>query len=195
MDAFAVLKVLFVFLSGPLCSALFSTSFFMQCCFMLLPSNSFPFQILTTLSCPSFHFLCFLSFSLSLVSISHPGSLCFSLHPLSYALIFHHSLSTLSSAQSPLLLLFLFNVSSLPRCSALSADVPSLVAWNTADLSMQEPEIRVWCKRHLKVSDVFTCDSRLFTCLWRLDSHLNCHQRYLFNYCRSPWQIYSFNIP
>lgn len=144
MEIFAVLEVLFVFSSGPLSSAPFSISFFRQHFFILFSVN-FP----TLLSCPSFYLLSVSSHFLPIcLFVSCPGLLSSSFCPLT--LIFHLSLSTLSSAQSPSLLLSLFTVPSLPWCRSLSAAAASLVSWNTADLSTEEPEIQVWCKRHLK---------------------------------------------
>lgn len=139
METFAVLKVLFVFLSGALCSAPSSLSFLHSTFSYFFPIN-FP----TPLSCPSFYLL-----SVS----SHSLNLSFCLLPWFAVLQLWFSISLyqlLSSAQSPSLLLSLFTVPSLPWCRSLSAAAASLVAWSTADLSTQEPEIPVWCKRHLK---------------------------------------------
>lgn len=71
MDTFAVLKVLFVLLSGPLCSAPFFISFLcntVSCCFFQIP---FLLHFTSPLSCPSFCFLSVSSHFLSLCFLSH----------------------------------------------------------------------------------------------------------------------------
>lgn len=92
---------------SPVYFSLWSTVFcsflhllFMQCCFIPLHLNSFSVSFPYPSLLPQFLFsLSLLSFSLSLPFVSHPGSLSSSLPPLPQSLIFHHSLSTLSSAQ------------------------------------------------------------------------------------------------
>lgn len=66
MDTFAVLKVLFIFLSGPLCSAPFSISFLCSAVSYRFIWTLFLFHFPTPLSCPSF---CFLSVSSHFLSV------------------------------------------------------------------------------------------------------------------------------
>lgn len=154
----------------------------------------FPFHLPAPPSCPSFSFLTLLSLSLRFL-LSHSCLLSSSLLTLFPSLIFHHSLSALPCEQSPSLLFSCFTVPSLPWCRALSAAAASPVVWNTADLSVQEPEIRVWCKRHLNTQIFSLLTAGTSIASRDFLGHFSCHQRCQFNYSVFPFLIYGFRVP
>lgn len=162
--------------------------------FILLPSNFSHFisQPLppapVSLFSPSSH--CLLD-----CLLSHSCLLSSSLLTLFPSLIFHNSLSALPCEQSPSLLFSCFTAPSLPWCRALSAAAASPVVWNTADLSVQEPEIRVWCKRHLNTQIFSLLTAGTSIASRDFLGHFSCHQRCQFNYSVFPFLIYGFRVP
>lgn len=158
METFAILKVLFVFFSGPLCSVSFFFSFSQATFFHTI----FPINFPSPLSCPSF---CLLFSQFALFSLALVCCPCLSALSLWSSISLHQ----LCLVHNPLHC-FLVHCSQ-PPLMQITACCCNFSGRNQRSNFDARGILRLRC---------FTCDSRHFNCLWRLVSlgHLNCHQRY-----------------